>query len=787
MRVAKPLETGRLHFLLMACCLLLGTCLALYQLELGAYSWHWLLLATAGFATLARLLRRQWLSRALLAAAIVCSGTLYTDLRLSHLAPRLLDQEQALTVSVLARVEDLPKLDGDRLSVQARTLESTAQLDSGSLLRLSWYRFDSSKAPPLAPGDCARFELRLRGTRGPVNAAGWDPERSALIHRWVARGSIRDAQSVACTGRWGLDRMRWDLAQRIDLRLQPGPERAAIKALSLGDTREFNDRDWEQLRRSGLSHLVAISGLHIGLLAGFGALLASALYRLLPRLAERLPRPQAQAVLALTFAATYAALAGFSLPTQRALIALAAFLAARLLRRALDVWSAYALALVAVLLIDPLAPLNAGFWLSFSAAGWLLYWFSRGGKPKPRWRSLLLAQAILACGLWPVTAAWFQHGSLAGPLLNLLVVPWVALVIVPLALLGVAALLLPGPIGEWLLQLTASGLSPLWWLLERLADWQISTSTAAPAAMAVVLALVGVAWLFAPYGTRFRFAAPILWLPLLWPRPLMIAPGSLQATVLDVGQGQAILLQTASHSALIDAGPGTPGGFDAGDALVVPSLRKAGVASLDLLLLSHGDGDHAGGRQSVVGALAPRALKASLPETAPPAPNCVRGDRWEWDGVGFEILHPPEYFPYLGNESSCVLRIEDAHGAVLLIPGDIGKIIEQRLAREQPDKLRANVLISPHHGSAGSSTSVFLTAVQPQTVIYSAGWGNRFQMPREEARARVAEVGAEQFSTARSGAIELISDGTGGYTVKRLRSEQARPWRAPDLGPYSRP
>jgi len=489
MRRAKPLETGRLHLLLMACCLLLGTCLALYQLELGAYSWHWLLVATVGFASLARLLHRKWLSLTLLAVAIVCSGTLYTQLRLSHaLAPRLLELQQALDVSVLARVEGLPKLDGDRLSVQARTLESTAQLGSGSLLRLSWYRFDSNKAPLLAPGDCARFELRLRGTRGPINAAGWDPERSALINRWVARGSIGDAQSVDCPGRWGLDRMRWDLAQRIDLHLPPGPERAAIKALSLGDTREFNDRDWEQLRRSGLSHLVAISGLHIGLLAGFGALLASALYRLLPRLAERLPRPQAQAVLALTFAATYAALAGFSLPTQRALIALAAFLAARLLRRALDVWSAYALALVAVLLIDPLAPLSAGFWLSFSAAGWLLYSFSRGGKPKPRWRSLLLAQSILACGLWPITALWFQHGSLVGPLLNLLVVPWVALVIVPLALLSVAALLLlPAPAGEWLLQLTASGLSPLWWLLERLGDWQISTSTAAPAAMAVML------------------------------------------------------------------------------------------------------------------------------------------------------------------------------------------------------------------------------------------------------------------------------------------------------------
>jgi len=520
-------------------------------------------------------------------------------------------------------------------------------------------------------------------------------------------------------------------------------------------------------------------------LAGFGALLMSAVYRLTPTLAERLPRPYAQALSALVFATTYAALAGFSLPTQRAVVALAAFLAARLMRRALDVWSAYALALVAVLLIDPMAPLSAGFSLSFGAAGWLLYWFSRGGRPKPRWRNVLLAQAILACGLWPLTALWFQHGSLAGPLLNLVVVPWVALVVVPLSLLGVAGLLLlPEAWATTLLHLPAEAVRPLWWLLDRLDQWQLSTSTSAPGLVAVLLALLGVAWLFAPIGVRLRALAPLLWLPLLWPRAMPIENGSLRVFVLDVGQGQSVFVQTTTHSALVDTGPGTPGGFDAGDAVVVPSLRAAGVSRLNLLLLSHGDGDHAGGRQSVSDALAPLLLKGSLADDDPPVDSCVRADRWEWDGVKFEILHPPEHFPYLGNESSCVLRVEDAYGAVVLIPGDIGRVIEQRLVREQPEKLPAAVLISPHHGSAGSSTDTFLSAVQPDHVIYSAGWGNRFNMPREQTRARVAAVGAAQWSTARSGALELVSDQSGGFTISPMRSAVQRPWRGPDLGPY---
>ena len=766
------------HPLLLAGALLLGIVLALRHPLLPVWG-----MAAAGL-TAALLVWWGHRRRSLVGAALMVAGSLYANLRLTvPIARSIGDQEQPLEAKLLVRVEGLPRLDADRLSFLARTEQGVGEIRPGLLLRLSWYR-SIDQADMVIPGECLELGVRLRSSRGPANPAGWDPERSALSSGWSARGTVQSAASIACAAHWSLDHWRWQLANQIDQQLPAGSERATIKALALGDTREFEDSQWERLRRAGLSHLMAISGLHIGLVAGLGALLAGLCYRAFPTLCERLARPQAQALAALMLALGYAALAGFILPTQRAIVGLLAFLAARLLRRSLDSWSAYALALTAVLLIDPLAPLSAGFWLSFGAAGWLLYLFARGGRRTSWWRGLLLAQAILALGLWALTALWFQHGSWAGPAINLLAVPWVSLIVVPLTLLATAAsAVLPAVLAQPLMDLAALSISPLWQLMESFDGWQISTATGAPTLLALGLASVGTLWLFAPHGVRWRAAALLCWLPLLWPRPLGLAHGELRVTVIDVGQGQAILLQTAAHHLLIDAGPGSPSGFDAGAALVVPALDQAGVRALDGLIISHGDSDHAGGWSAVVESFSVGFEKAQLAEPREGAGECQAGDRWQWDGVDFRILHPPEHFPYLGNESSCVLRIEDGWGAVLLVPGDIGQIIEQRLVREQRQAIDADVLIAPHHGSAGSSSSEFLAAVSPSLVIYSAGYGNRFSMPREQTVARVGAVGAQQLSTARSGQIVLHSDHGGTFTVRRLREEQRRPWRRPDLGP----
>lgn len=729
--------------------------------------------------------RRQWLQRCIGLLLLGLTAFAYCQWHLGRaLDARWPDRTEAVQIDVPGRIIGLPRQLPDRWSFQLQTLATIDGLASGSVLQVNWYR--AELAQPLRPGQCAHWQLAVRGVRGPVNVAGWDPERQALVQRRAGRASVK-ARLQECPEQAGLDRWRDDLAGRIDARLPPSPARASLKALALGDTREFSDADWDSLRASGLTHLMAISGLHIGLLAGFGALLVRLLYRVAPGLGERLPRPLAEALLALAFAGTYAALAGFSLPTQRALAGLSAFLLARLLRRSLSVWSAYGLALIAVLLFDPLAPLAAGFWLSFGAVAWLLYAFARGGNPQPVWRQLPRAQLLLSLALAPLTAYWFQQGSLLGPLVNLLVVPWIALVGVPTTLLATSLTIIAPGLADWPLQMAALALQPLWWLSAQIGAGQAPVASAAPGLFAVLLASLGVAWLFAPAGVAGRAWAPLLWLPLLWPAIARPAPGEVWLDVLDVGQGQAIVVRTRTHSLLLDAGPAAPEGMDMGEAIVVPNLRHLGLSRLDRLLISHGDNDHAGGRHAVAAALRPARIDAQLAQAEAGVGLCQRGQQWDWDGVAFEILHPPEHFPYLKNESSCVLRIADGSGGRVLIPGDIGSLIEQRLAREQPAAIAADVLIAAHHGSNSSSSSVFLEAVGAGEVIYSAGWGNRFRMPRPEVLERVAQTGARQWSTAHSGALQLRSSGVGGFVIDSVRERHARPWRGADLGSPCRP
>jgi competence protein ComEC len=447
----------------------------------------------------------------------------------------------------------------------------------------------------------------------------------------------------------------------------------------------------------------------------------------------------------------------------------------RLPLRAMD---CLALAALTVLLIDPLAVLAAGFWLSFAGVVWLLWCLPRAsGSPV---RDFLSAQGVAALGLLPLSVVLFGQASLAGPLANLVAVPWWSLVVVPLALLGLGLeALVPGsgvwawraaawcfdlswPLFEWL------GASPLalWWLPE--ARW-----------FALPLALLGAFWLLLPRGVPGKGLALLLWLPLLWPDRRLPAPGEAELLVSDVGQGLSVLVRTARHSLLFDTGPAVQDGFDAGERAVVPALHALGVARLDRVVISHGDNDHAGGWDSVREVfpttllLAPEGL--DLPDRRP----CLAGTAWTWDGVRFRFLHPPADFPYLRNESSCVLRVETAGGAVLLT-GDIGDVIERRLAGHPAD-VRAEVVLVAHHGSAGSSDPGFVAATGARQALVSSGHGNRFGHPRPQVLQRWVQAGAQTHDTAREGALR-VRLGRRGIEVEARRQAQPRFWDAERRG-----
>jgi competence protein ComEC len=434
-----------------------------------------------------------------------------------------------------------------------------------------------------------------------------------------------------------------------------------------------------------------------------------------------------------------------------------------------------ALATIAVLLVDPLAVLGAGFWLSFLGVAWLLWCLPRAGR-RPL-RDFLDAQRVATVGLLPLTVFLFGQASTAGPLANLVAVPWWSLVVVPLSLLGTGLEAAHAGAGTWAWQLATRAFELAWPLFEwlggsPLAVWWLPE----PAWFALPLAMLGAFWLLLPRAVPGRALALLLWLPLLWPDRRLPATGAFDLAVVDVGQGLAVVVRTSGHALLYDMGPAVHEGFDAGERAVVPALRALGVPALDMAIVSHADNDHAGGWPAVRRQFAAGEVLAPEGSPTPTARRCVAGDAWRWDGVRFRVLHPTPHFPYLANESSCVLRIEGRHGSALLT-GDIGEVVERELVRREGNALRSDVVVVAHHGSDGSSDPAFVEATDARLAIVSSGAGNRFGHPKPVVVSRWCAAGAEVASTARGGAITVRLAGEG-IEMDRRRTGDRRLWDA---------
>lgn len=652
----------------------------------------------------------------------------------------------------------------------------------GRRLRLAWYSEDPAAREVLRAGARWRLPVRLRAPRGLRNPGGGDSERHALVARLSGSGSVLEpalAQPLAPPS--GIVAWRERMSTRIADTV-PSASSRYVRALALGDTRALDDLDWARLRAAGLTHLIAISGFHVGLVASFFAMLAAAAWWCLPVLCRWLPRAQAAGLGALAGAFAYAAMTGWALPTLRTAVMIAVLVAARASRRRHRTADALALACIVLLLLDPLSVLTAGFWLSFAGVAWLLWCLppALDRRPAGLVRGLVMAQAVATLGLLPLTVVLFGQASLAGPVANLAAVPWWSLVVIPLGLLGLLAENLHAGWGGGLWRLAAWAFDLLWPALARVADSPLAMAwLPEPRWFALPLAVLGAVWLMLPRGAPGKPLASVLWLPLLWPALDTPRHGELQLAMVDVGQGLSVLVRTRGHALLYDMGPALPDGFDAGERAVAPALRGLGVRRLDAAVISHGDHDHAGGWGAIARSFPVAALLAPDGSPVPGLGACRAGQAWTWDGVRFRVLHPTPWFPYLGNESSCVLRIETAHGSVLLT-GDVGEYVERRLLADDPAAVRNEVVVVGHHGSAGSSSADFVAASRARLALVSSGAGNRFGHPRPPVVARWCGAGAEVLDTARSGAVRVWL-GRAGLQVEEWRRARPRLWDAARL------
>jgi len=627
-------------------------------------------------------------------------------------------------------------------------------------IRVSWHG-----GPEVRSGERWRLAVTLKRPSGLLNFHGFDQEAWLLAQRIGATGSVKDGERLSPARHALRDTVR----QRLIAVDAQGRE-AGLAALVLGDGSGLAAEDWQVLQDTGTVHLLVISGQHIGLLAGlvYGLVALLARYGFWPRMWPWLPWACG---LAFASALGYGLLAGFGVPVQRACVMVGLVLLWRLRFRHLGGWWPLLLALNGVLILEPLASLQPGFWLSFTAVAVLILAFGGRLGPWGVWQAWTRPQWLIAIGLLPVLLVLGLPISVSAPLANLVAVPWISLVVLPLALLGTAMLPLPY-LGEGLLWLAGGALDALFlglaWLAGQAPAW-------IPADVPLgywLISLMGAVLLLLPKGVPFRLLGwPMLLLAVFPPRE-PVPHGRVEVVQLDVGQGQSLILRTRHHTLLYDAGLRS-GTVDLGARVVLPSLKKLGVESLDMMLLSHADADHAGGAAAVARGVPIKRVVGGETEGLPAflgAQPCISGEQWEWDGVSFELWQWSEAIN--GNPKSCVLQVQ-ANGERLLLTGDIDRAAE-RAFLDSPLAVRTDWLQAPHHGSRSSSSWPFLRRLAPTSVLISRGRGNAFGHPHPQVVERYQTLGSQLYDSAEHGAVRLQ---LGAFLPPIVARSQRRFWR----------
>lgn len=652
-----------------------------------------------------------------------------------------LDRLEVQTSHIITARVQSTESQGDkfvRLLLRVSTLDDRP-LSPEPLVRLNAYQ----ALPPMTAGSLITLVSSLKPAHGLANEAGLDGRRLLLGKGVTATGNLRRIIAIeAATPGW---RERW--LTEADAGWRGLSQAPLLAALSFGEQSGITDEQWTLFRGSGLTHIIAISGQHIALVAVLGWWLG------------RLLGLRGAIIVSLLFAATYSALAGFAVATERALIMVGVWSLLRWLKRDWPPHRIWLWAFVVIALWDPLALYSAGFWLSFLAVALLLLASLLDDRP-----GLVRLQSLLLLGLLPLQLLLFEGMAPLALLLNLLALPLFCVGIIPLALIGVLLAPLSTTLAHGLFWLANLGLEGVLWGLGLLADhlqlWWPVPGWLMPASVLLLLLWGGWQW---PGGRALLLPVVAALLLAAWP-----APAPWQLRVLDVGQGLSVLITRGERGILYDTGDRYPGGYNMADAVILPQLDRLGVRVLDALIISHKDRDHAGNRRAILQALPVRRELSSF-QFDRSTELCRRGQQWRWQGLAFRVLWPER--PGAGhNNDGCVLQISDGQHSILLA-ADIEKEAERRLLALEGEGLASTLLVSPHHGSRTSSTPGFVAAVQPDLVVHSAGYLNQWQFPRPEVVARYAR--ARQWVTGQDGAI-LIEVGDAGLEIRAEREQG--PW-----------
>jgi len=770
---------------------------------------------------------------------LFCSGIVYTSIFASQkLATRLDESLVGQSLLVSGVVSNIPVANGhvqrfifdvDDLQVLTSDSQQSLDYDSGSSfpnrLRLNWYY-----GKVVNTSERWQFEVRLKPPHGFMNPAGFDYESWLFQQGIDATGYIRksdfnkqlnhsSAESLAGI----VNRLREKISQFINVisHKRISDEQsinsdynslALIKALAIGEKSSISNKQWQVLTSTGTSHLMAISGLHVGLAALFAYVLTR---RIVPsHVAKRVPIQHVSLVVGLLVALLYALIAGLSIPTQRAIIMLSVLSMMLLIRHNHRPVDALGFALMAILLVDPLAVLAVGFWFSFAAVAVIFLSISSPSTQAqmatvPVWDKIfsilkqwIRLQLTISLFLLPLSLFMFQQVSIISPVANFLLIPYVSFLVVPVVLLALVFTFLSPIIAEYLYTLAANMIDFIWPALHYLSNLPYALWINGEVGFLVLISATIVLFIvfFIINGTLFNvikkcnkrnkkiiiliscITTILFTLSFLVTDKSDLSSGEYSITILDVGQGSAAVLQTKNHVMVFDTGAKFSDKLDAGSSVIVPYLRSQGMKSLDYLIVSHGDNDHIGGAQAIIDSYSTVIVLGQDLESlqTEAKQNCYDGFNWQWDGVGFEILSPEDNKQrplqvVKRNNRSCVLRVSSEFGSVLF-PGDAERKVEKRLLALHGKQLVSDVLIVPHHGSNTSSSSSFIDAVNPAIAIFSVGYKNRYKLPNKKVLSRYMLKNIKLVETAKSGAITIQFTDESELDVVEHRRNSTKYW-----------
>jgi len=666
-----------------------------------------------------------------------------------HLPQEMVNKEVNIKGIIIGEV--IHKNKNMKTTIQLANVGGADLRGSTPKIEVSWYK----PTQIIKTGDKVEAIVKLKPIHSFSNPGGMDEEKFYFLKGIRAKGSLKHLISAESHHKHPIMAFRMKISRQLKTLFPNEPFVPVISALTIGVKSDLAYDLRDVFQKTGTSHLLAISGLHIGLLATLCFFITRKVACYFPRLLLYQPAMCWAAVCTILISFLYALLAGFSLPTQRALIMIAVVMLGICFKRKVFCWQSYFIAMLLVILFNPLSVFQPGFWLSFLAVFALMLVSHESSNNKIiNW---LKPQWTIFCMLIPLTILFFNMVSLVSPVANMVAIPIVACIIVPLSLLGVFLLMICEPLAEFCLSIVMSIFSYTWHFLDYLRHIPYASfSFSAPSMLALVLSILGVIIIFLPKGVPGKYLSIILFLPLLVTKGQSILPGELKVSILDVGQGLSVVLETQNHTMLYDTGPRFGRYQNAGNKVITPFLQAYNIRHIDRILISHVDMDHIGGLSGLQNFIIDEIQTSEPEKISSLATLCEKGQSWVWDGVLFEILHPSGE-EVLRNNRSCVLKVSTDTQSILL-SGDITQSVEAKLLYQHGKSVKSDILIVPHHGSRTSSSGAFIKAVSPEYAIFSAGFNNIYGLPKKDVWDNYANVGAKNLLTCQTGAIIFTLD-----------------------------